>query len=176
VPIITIDPVLILQTLEGRMHKTKADQGLLVDISAIQARIVHFDEPVRSVAEASVATGLSADRFVKSLLAIADGRPVLCLVSGSDRLDPQAVARHLQAQAVRLASRREVQEYTGFPAGSVPPFGHVNPLHTLYDVGVPTEGEICFGSGREDALLIITLLELQRVSSPECAAIGMPSP
>ena len=157
------------------MHKATADQGRLVDISEIHGRIVHFDEPVRSVAEASVATGLSADRFVKSLLVIADGRPVLCLVSGSDRLDPQAVARHLQAQGVRLASRREVQEYTGFPVGSVPPFGHIDPLHTLYDVGVPTEGEICFGSGREDALLITTLLELQRLSSPERAAIGTTS-
>jgi prolyl-tRNA editing enzyme YbaK/EbsC (Cys-tRNA(Pro) deacylase) len=65
---------------------------------------------------------------------------------------------------------------TGFPVGSVPPFGHPTPLLTVCDTGVPSDGELSFGSGHEDALLVLTLSELERVLSLEHGAIAIPQP
>lgn len=129
-------------------------------------REIRCPGPVRSVAEATELTGLPAERFVKTLLVVADGTPVLCLVGGARRLDTERVRRVLGAKKAKMASAADVQNHTGFAPGSVPPFGHASALRTLCDDAVPADGELCFGGGAPDTLLSLSrarLCELTRL-------------
>ncbi len=98
---------------------------------AIEVR--HFAEGTRTAQEAAQAVGASLGQIAKSMVFLADGKPVLVLTSGPNRVDTAKVARHLDASQVRRASADEVRQATGFAIGGVPPFGHIRSLTVLFD-------------------------------------------
>ncbi len=91
-----------------------------------------FPEGTRTAEDAARAIGVTIGQIVKSLVFIADGHPVVCLVSGANRLDTGRLAA-LSGAAVRRAAADEVQRATGFAIGGVPPFGHRSPIPVYCD-------------------------------------------
>ncbi|HEU4758622.1 MAG TPA: YbaK/EbsC family protein [Dehalococcoidia bacterium] len=127
----TLDPCLM--TLDPALPASaqrvaRAARRLGLDI-AIRA----FPEGTRTAEDAARAIGVEVGQIVKSLVFLADGRPVLCLVSGANRLDPARLAALTGARDVRRASADEVQRHTGFAIGGVPPFGCREPLAVYCD-------------------------------------------
>jgi len=120
-----------------------------------------FPDGTRTAADAAAAIGCEVAQIVKSLVFIADGAPVMALVSGANRLDPAKLAAELGATDVRQAKADEVRDATGFAIGGTPPFGHPAPLRTLVDrdllghqvlwaaAGTP---DTCFPLGPDDLL------------------------
>jgi prolyl-tRNA editing enzyme YbaK/EbsC (Cys-tRNA(Pro) deacylase) len=98
---------------------------------AIEVR--QFAESTSTAQEAAQAIGASLGQIVKSLLFLADDKPVLVLASGPNRVDTAKVAQQLGARQVRRASADDVRAATGFAIGGVPPFGHSRPLPVLFD-------------------------------------------
>lgn len=94
-----------------------ADAGVEVAVAA-------FPAGTRTAADAAAAVGCDVDAIVKSLVFVADGRAVLVLVSGGNRVDEARLAATLEASSVRKASADEVREATGYAIGGTPPFGH----------------------------------------------------
>lgn len=54
---------------------------------------------------------------------MADGRPVIALMSGPNRIDLKKVKALLDARKVSMARPEWVLEYSGFEVGGVPPVG-----------------------------------------------------
>lgn len=65
--------------------------------------------------------GLSEDRLAKSVVYIADSKPVLVLMRGNDELNETKLQGVLGATAIRPAEPAELFEYTGANAGSIGP-------------------------------------------------------
>jgi prolyl-tRNA editing enzyme YbaK/EbsC (Cys-tRNA(Pro) deacylase) len=89
-----------------------------------------------STAEAAAqAVGAPLGSIVKSLIFLADGDPLLVLVSGDQRADVKSLRAQLglSKRRLRIAQPAEVLEHTGFEVGGVPPVGHETPLRTLVD-------------------------------------------
>ena len=114
---------------------TRAYSGIVRDRVIQSARSLGLDVEVRQLesstataGEAAVAVGCEQDQIAKSLVFVADGDPVLCIVSGADRVDLDALADALDVAEVRQASPDEVCAATGFKIGGVPPFGHGLPV------------------------------------------------
>lgn len=122
-----------------------------IDDIGIDAEIRTFDEPCSSVQEAARAVGADPADFVKSLCVIADGQLVVAVVGGTDRLDLERLAAHLEAETVRMARPEEVLEATGYPVGGVPPFGFDAPF--VVDRAVLEEDAIWAGGGSDRALV-----------------------
>ncbi len=76
----------------------------------------------RTIAEVSKFLGVEPWGLIKSLLYIADEKPLLVLVRGDHELHENKLARHLKA-AVRPAHPEEVLEYVGAEVGFVGPVG-----------------------------------------------------
>ena len=133
----------------------------------IQAEIIPLAVRTLTVADAAEAMGTKPDRIVKSLLFLVDGRPVLAIASGTARVDRRLLAAHfgIGRQQVKLADAKTVAAITGYAVGTVPPFGHREPIHTLIDPGVLQLPQIYAGGGGEDALLCISPDEIMRVTS-----------
>ena len=101
--------------------------------AGLEIEVREFPEGTRTAEDAARAIGVSVGQIVKSLVFTTDGRPVLCLVSGLNRVDGARLAVITGASAVRRASADEVERVTGFAIGGVPPLGHAHPLSIYCD-------------------------------------------
>jgi prolyl-tRNA editing enzyme YbaK/EbsC (Cys-tRNA(Pro) deacylase) len=97
-----------------------------------------FAESTHTAAEAAEAVGAELGQIVKSLVFVAprpDGvlEPLICLVSGPNRVDLARLAAVTGERDIRRSTAREAQELTGFVIGGIPPFGHTRPVRTIMD-------------------------------------------
>ncbi len=119
-----------------------------------------FPQGTRTAGDAARAIGCDVGQIVKSLVFTADGRAVLALTSGANRVDPAALAASAGASSVRMANADEVRAATGFAIGGTPPFGHPAPLPTFLDPDLLGYGEIWAAAGTPDAVFRTTPDEL----------------
>jgi prolyl-tRNA editing enzyme YbaK/EbsC (Cys-tRNA(Pro) deacylase) len=114
-----------------RVREAAARKGVELEIRV-------FDESTHTAADASAALDAELGQIVKSLVFVApadDGslEPVLCLVSGPNRVDVARLAAVTGERDIRRATAREAQELTGFTIGGIPPFGHPRSIRTIMD-------------------------------------------
>jgi prolyl-tRNA editing enzyme YbaK/EbsC (Cys-tRNA(Pro) deacylase) len=100
--------------------------------AGIDAEIRELSDSTRTAEEAAAAIGTSVPTIVKSLVFLADGEPILALVSGSNRLDTQRLGAVL-GRTLGRADAATVRTATGFAIGGVPPLGHATRLDVLID-------------------------------------------
>lgn len=124
--------------LEGDVHpatrrvlEAAARKGMTLDI-----RI--FPEGTHTAADAAAAVGAELGQIVKSLVFVApdqDGglEPIICLVSGPNRVDVARLAAITGLPAIRRATAREATDLTGFVIGGIPPIGHSRPVRVIMD-------------------------------------------
>ena len=140
--------------------------------AGLELDIRRFPEGTRTAADAARAIGCGVAQIVKSLVFIADGRPVLALVAGADRVDTERLATALGASATRRATGDEARSATGFAIGGVPPFGHAEPLAVLVDPGLLAHEVVWAAAGLPDAVFAIAPKELVRVSGARLADLA----
>jgi Cys-tRNA(Pro) deacylase len=99
----------------------------------LSVEILEFPESTRTAAEAARAVGATVAQIVKSLLFIADERPVLVLASGANRVDLKKLAGLVGASRVEKATAEITRALTGFSIGGVPPVGHPTVLSVVLD-------------------------------------------
>lgn len=87
-----------------------------------EARLEQFSDGTPTAADAAAAVGCELDQIVKSLVLVCDEKPVVALVPGDRRGDPDKIAREAGASAARIAKPDEVRRATGFDPGAVAPF------------------------------------------------------
>jgi prolyl-tRNA editing enzyme YbaK/EbsC (Cys-tRNA(Pro) deacylase) len=97
-----------------------------------------FDVGTHTAADAAKAVGAELGQIVKSLVFVApadDGglEPILCLVSGPNRVDIARLAAVTAEPEIRRATAREANELTGFSIGGIPPIGHGRPMRVIMD-------------------------------------------
>jgi len=100
--------------------------------------VTAFDESTHTAEEAAHAVGAELGQIVKSLVFVVptDGgglEPIVCLVSGPNRVDVARLSVILGRPDVRRASAREANDLTGFVIGGIPPFGHPRRLRVVMD-------------------------------------------
>jgi prolyl-tRNA editing enzyme YbaK/EbsC (Cys-tRNA(Pro) deacylase) len=144
---------------------TTTDLTAFIREHHIAAEIVLLADETPTVATAAAAFGAHPDQIGKSILFLVDGRPLLVIANGDARLNYKRLADHLSTsrRRIKLANAQQVAAILGYPVGTVPPFGHRQPVPTLIEAGVMNQRELYAGGGGSNALLRITAAELQRV-------------
>jgi prolyl-tRNA editing enzyme YbaK/EbsC (Cys-tRNA(Pro) deacylase) len=128
-----------------------------------EARIQEFPDGTHTAQDAADAIGCDLAQIVKSLVFMCDGRPVVALVPGDRRGDPEKVAGAVEASEARVAKAGEVEEATGFTPGAVPPFP-LPDVAVLMDVALFSHPLIWAGAGSSKHVLGMTPTELARLS------------
>lgn len=143
----------------------------------IEAEILFLAVETPTVEAAALALGVLPEQIIKSVLFLADKEPVVVIASGLARLNYKLLADYLgmSRRRVKIAGPDEVLALTGYVAGSVPPFGYVQPIRTVVETAVPSlsHPHIYGGGGDINALMKLTVAELQRVVGPETAALAV---
>ena len=154
---------------------TSIDLQAFIDQEKVAADIVTLDAPTPTVAAAAAVLGVQAEQIVKSVLFMADGQPLLVVASGEARVDGKKLADWLgiARRRVRVANGEKVLRYTGFVPGSVPPFGHLSQLETVVETAVLTQSVVFGGGGDLNALMQLTVDELQRVVGFKTATLRL---
>ena len=102
--------------------------------------VTTFPESTHTAVEAAAALGTDLGQIVKSLVFVApreDGpEPVICLLSGPDRVDVARLAAVAGEPDIRRATAREANDLTGFVIGGIPPFGHARRSRVIMDPGL----------------------------------------
>jgi prolyl-tRNA editing enzyme YbaK/EbsC (Cys-tRNA(Pro) deacylase) len=135
----------------------------------IEPRVRRFPEGTKTAADAARAIGCEMAQIVKSLVFMADGRPLIALTSGANRVDPTRLAAVAAAAEVRRASPDEARAATGFAVGGTPPFGHPEPVRTYLDPALLGFEEVWAAAGTPDSVFPLTPSDLRRATRAEPA-------
>jgi prolyl-tRNA editing enzyme YbaK/EbsC (Cys-tRNA(Pro) deacylase) len=134
--------------------------------------IRRFPAGTRTAEDAARAIGVGTGQIVKSLVFLAGGRPVMALVSGSNRLDPERLAA-VAGGPVDKADAETVRRATGYAIGGVPPFGHAEPLPVFMDRDLLAYDVVWAAAGRPDAVFEITPQRLRELSGAQVADLAL---
>jgi prolyl-tRNA editing enzyme YbaK/EbsC (Cys-tRNA(Pro) deacylase) len=147
----------------ARVHAYAADRGTSIEIR-------RFAATTRTAEDAARQIGTQVERIVKSLVFIADGRPVIVLCSGDKRVSVKRLEDLLRAKSVRRATADEAKAHTGFPIGGVPPFAHG--LEVIADQTLDRFEKVWAAAGLPDAVFEIGVGDLKRLSAARSASIA----
>jgi prolyl-tRNA editing enzyme YbaK/EbsC (Cys-tRNA(Pro) deacylase) len=124
-----------------------------IDAKGLGGKVRRMPQSTRTAEEAAVACGCAVAQIVKSLVfrGAQSGKPYLLLVSGANRVDEKAVAKHL-GEALKRPDADYVRGVTGFAIGGIPPLGHDTPLATYIDETLLTYDTVWAAAGTADAV------------------------
>jgi len=129
----------------------------------ILAEHLSFDRSCHTVAEAAQAVGAQPEDLVKNICLLDNqGRLIVAIVKGEDRVSLGQVAAALSIPTPRLATAGEILEKTGYPCGGTPSFGFTATV--LIDPRVMEKEVVYTGGGSENSLIKLSPTELQRHS------------
>jgi prolyl-tRNA synthetase len=105
----------------------------------------------RSAEEVAEFLGVSADRLVKTLVMIADDRPVAALIRGDHELNDVKLKRLLGVEDLNFADEATVRSVTGAPVGFAGPVGLPEGLKVVADQDVSTLKNFVTGANEPSA-------------------------
>lgn len=139
--------------------------------AGLELEVCRFPEGTRTAEEAARAIGCRVEQIVKSLVFVADGQPLLVLVSGANRVDPAKLGALLGAPA-KKADADMVRRVTGYPIGGVPPFGHAARLPAYLDQDLLRHPVVWAAAGRPDACFPISPKRLRELAAATPAELA----
>jgi prolyl-tRNA editing enzyme YbaK/EbsC (Cys-tRNA(Pro) deacylase) len=127
-------------------------------------KVKRFPDGTRTATDAARAVGCELGQIVKSLVFVAGGRPVVALVSGSNRLDEGRLAA-VAGEPVAKADAEIARSATGYSIGGVPPFGYATEVPVFMDRDLLGYGVVWAAAGRPDSVFQIEPQRLRDLSN-----------
>lgn len=117
----------------------------------IEADFYEFSESTLTVDDAAKQLDIEPKRIVKSLVfKDEDSTPLLAIISGVKEVDEDKLSNAYGSE-VKMAKAREVEEFTGYKIGEVPPVSHG--LTTFVDSEVTDFDTVIAGGGSTRTLI-----------------------
>ena len=113
---------------------------------------------LRTVAELAEFFEAAPDRFIKTLIYRAAGRPLAVLIRGDRDVNESKLKKHLQVAVLELAGEGTIREVTGAPLGFAGPVG-LSDVRILADFSVAGISDGITGANQEDRHFIHVNIE-----------------
>lgn len=162
--------------MAGGLHTRAARVQALLETARSPARVVELPTSTHTAAEAAAALGVGVEEIAKSLVFLADGVPVVAVLSGADRLDEERLGCHLGASEVARASPEQVREATGYPVGGVSPLGLPEGVGVVLDRRLGDHDRVWAAAGTPHAVFPTALRELAELSGGDEADVAVRAP
>jgi len=152
-----------------RVLDAAARKGVTLDVHV-------FAESTHTAEEAARAVDAELGQIVKSLVFVAPGadgslEPVICLVSGPNRVDLARLAAVAAEPDVRRANANEARELTGYTIGGIPPIGHPGPVRVIMDPDLGRFPVVWAAAGTPTAVFPVPPATLRMLSNAHVAPI-----
>ena len=152
-----------------RVVEAAARRGVDLEIRA-------FPAGTHTALQAARAVDAQLGQIVKSLVFVTVREdeplePILCLVSGPNRVDTARLGAFVGRSDIRKATAREANELTGFVIGGIPPFGHERRLRVVMDPDLGRYTTVWAAAGLPDAVFPISPASLRLLADAQVAPI-----
>lgn len=163
------DPAPVRQRKAGSLERVRA----FLEERGLADGLLAFDDRSTKTCElAAEAVGCEVGQIVKSLVFVADGRPVLALVAGDRRGDTAAIGELLGASSVRFADAETVRAATGYAIGGVSPYDLPDGLVVLIDESLARFVTLYTAAGTPSSMVRIDYSALLGVIEGQVARIS----
>jgi Cys-tRNA(Pro) deacylase len=157
-----------------RVLDAAARKGVTLEVTA-------FPETTHTASDAARVVGAEIAQIVKSLVFVVSGddgelEPVVCLVSGANRVDLERLAAVLGRRDVRRATAREADALTGFTIGGIPPFGHERRTRVIMDPDLSPYETVWAAAGLPTAVFPVSPATLRVLADAHVAPIAEEPP
>ncbi|HEX4984829.1 MAG TPA: YbaK/EbsC family protein [Burkholderiales bacterium] len=144
----------------------------LLDDARVDSRVVEFEQPTRTSAEAASAIGCAVAEIAKSVVfrATSTGQAVVVVASGVNRVSERKVSG-LVGEKLGRADADFVREATGYVIGGVSPVGHAGPVRLVLDEDLKRFGTIWAAAGTPFAVFPLAPGELERLTGAPWADV-----
>lgn len=140
----------------------------------LEKQIHSFTETTENAYLAAGALGVELGQIVKSVVFLADGEPVLVLMSGDMNVDTKKLKNLLGVRKARIADAETVVKVTGYPVGAVPPVAHRQKISAYLDESLRRYPEIYPAAGTTRNMFCTTFDELLRLTAAEIIDAAAP--
>ncbi len=110
--------------------------------------------------------------MVKSVVFMAEGRPILVMVPGDRKASYKKVKDALSLNKLKLATSQEVIDHTGYILGATPPIAHRTDIDTVVDNAIAAKEVVYTGGGELNAMLKIRSQDLIRAAEAKVADVS----
>jgi prolyl-tRNA editing enzyme YbaK/EbsC (Cys-tRNA(Pro) deacylase) len=140
--------------------------------AGLDITVLEMPQSTRTAEEAAAACGCAVGQIVKSLVfkRADNGRPVLLLVSGANRVDLDKVAGVIGSELQR-ADADYVRAETGFAIGGVAPIGSTTPIATYMDEDLLAHDAIWAAAGKANSLFRTEPAPLARAAGAQVISV-----
>ena len=134
-------------------NQERAERAAVPAAAAMCAPLAEVATPdARTIDDLVAFFTCGADRFIKTLIYLVDGKPVAALVPGDRDLNEHKFKRLLGARKVELADEATIQKVTGAPVGFAGPVGLKIPAYA--DLGLKGASDRITGANKAGTHLI----------------------
>lgn len=137
----------------------------LLDSEGIQYAVLEHKAADTSEEEAEI-MGIRLSQAAKSLIMIGDGKPLMIVLGGKDKVDFKKFKRTAGIKNLQMAKPDQVLEITGAEIGTVPPFGGLFNLPLYIDTHLAEEKEIVVGTGLHTKSIKMSYTDFEGVANP----------
>jgi prolyl-tRNA editing enzyme YbaK/EbsC (Cys-tRNA(Pro) deacylase) len=138
----------------------------------IHDRIRQLPDSVTTPTSAAQALEVPKAAIATSSIYVADGKPVLIVISGVHRPDLLKLAALTDSRRVSLGDYGFVLAHTGQPQGGVAPLGHPKPLTTFVDVTLSRQRQIWASAGHPQYVFSTSYDEILRITAGNAGEVG----
>jgi prolyl-tRNA synthetase len=104
---------------------------------------------VKTIAEVAELLNVEVEKTAKSMLFIADEKPVLVLVRGDYEINPVKLKNYLEADSLEMATDEQAVQYMGANFGSLGPVNLAADVRLLADFSVQNLANIVVGASED---------------------------
>ncbi|MCL6518863.1 MAG: proline--tRNA ligase [Armatimonadetes bacterium] len=148
------DSIFLCPSCGYAANQEVADFRLIIpEVAEPKREMAEVDTPgVHTVEQVCEFLRTTPDRLLKTLIYMADGKPVAALVRGDRELNEGRFKAILGAKTLEMATPEQIQEYTGGPLGFSGPVGLKIPMYADEE----TRGMVNFvtGANKKDTHLV----------------------
>ncbi|WP_138751735.1 proline--tRNA ligase [Paenibacillus sinopodophylli] len=117
----------------GFHNQTAGNPSIVQNRQLSEPKRLHTPD-IKKIDQLTEAFGLGAEAFMKTLIYLADGKPVAVIVRGDHEVNEIKVKNQLAAVHVELADQATTERVTGAPTGFAGPIGLHIPIFADYAV------------------------------------------
>ena len=153
-------------------HPTALRTAQLLRDAGIDARVVEFEQPTRTSAEAAAAIGCSVAEIAKSIVFRGgdSGLAVVVVASGDNRVSEAKVAGRVGEPLLR-ADAEFVRAATGYAIGGVAPIGHAQPVKLLLDADLRRFDRVWAAAGTPYSVFPVSPDQLRALTGAEWSEV-----
>ncbi|KTF68830.1 Cys-tRNA(Pro) deacylase [Sphingomonas sp. HT-1] len=121
--------------------------------------------------QAAEALGEPPARVLKTLMALADGKPVLAIVPSDRQVAMKRLATALDAKSAEMMKPAEAERISGYKVGGISPFGQRRSCPVVIEQDALTEPHVYVNGGQRGLQVRLTPGDAARLLAARVAAI-----